>query len=70
MSDQLTAILNEVDHDEPPTLDARVIQWLDHVVPEKCPNPSDTKREIWMRAGERRLVVRLKAILERQLEPD
>jgi hypothetical protein len=33
---------------------------LDKCVPEQCPDPSDSEREIWMKAGERRLVLKLR----------
>lgn len=29
---------------------------LDQMYPHRCPDPQDTEREIWMKAGERRLV--------------
>lgn len=29
---------------------------LDRLAPDRCPNPKDSEREIWMKAGERRLV--------------
>lgn len=29
---------------------------LNRAVPERCPNPSDSEREIWMYAGKRELV--------------
>ena len=33
-----------------------LIEWLNALYPEKCPDPKHTEREIWMKAGERRLV--------------
>ena len=33
-----------------------LIHWLNTLYPEKCPNPDDTEREVWMKAGERRVV--------------
>ena len=32
------------------------IKLLDQCIPHKCPDPKDSDREIWMKAGERRLV--------------
>ena len=32
------------------------IEWLDNLYPERCPDINDSEREIWMKAGERRLV--------------
>ena len=33
---------------------------LEVTFPEKCPDPNDSEREIWMKAGARRLVNSLK----------
>jgi hypothetical protein len=33
-----------------------LMQWLETLFPDKCPNPKDSEREIWMKAGERRAV--------------
>lgn len=41
-------------HDTP-----ALIEWLNALYPEKCPNPEDTEREVWMKAGERRVVNQL-----------
>lgn len=37
-------------------LSQRLIDALDDLYPHRCPNPKDTEREIWMKAGERRLI--------------
>lgn len=29
---------------------------LDQLYPPRCPDPNDSEREIWMKAGERRLL--------------
>jgi hypothetical protein len=42
-----------------PTLATELIEQLDDIYPERCPNPDHSEREIWMEAGERRLVRRL-----------
>lgn len=42
-----------------PYLSAALVEWLDHSYPHKAPDPADSEREIWMKAGERRLVDRL-----------
>jgi hypothetical protein len=44
------------------------IEWLDQVYPHRCPNPQDSEREIWMKAGERRLVDSLKFQYQRHLD--
>jgi hypothetical protein len=51
-----------------PPISAEVIAWLDRLYPEKCPDPKDTEREIWMKAGERRLVRHLRLQHNRQEE--
>jgi hypothetical protein len=33
-----------------------LVQWLDTLYPEKSPDPKDSEREIWMKAGERRVI--------------
>jgi hypothetical protein len=33
-----------------------LIKWLDVMYPDRCPNPEDSEREVWMKAGERRVV--------------
>ncbi|RUT86783.1 MULTISPECIES: hypothetical protein [unclassified Mesorhizobium] len=49
-----------------PPIPADVIDWLDRLYPEKCADPKDADREIWMKSGERRLVRRLRLELQRQ----
>lgn len=49
-----------------PPLDRLTIEFMDRRFPERCPNPSDTEREIWMKAGERRAVVHLLTHLKNQ----
>jgi len=36
-----------------------LIEWLNSLYPERCPNPNDSEREVWMKAGERRVVNQL-----------
>jgi hypothetical protein len=40
-----------------------MIQWLNELYPERCADPEDTEREIWMKVGERRVVRSLTAKL-------
>lgn len=54
----------------PPPLDRLTVEWGLTIAPEKCPNPADTEREIWMKAGERRLALKLQAILQKQETTD
>lgn len=42
-----------------PPFSIDLIQLLDRIYPARPPNPAHSEREIWMAAGERRLVDRL-----------
>ena len=44
------------DFPEPPAIDKALLDWLEKILPERSPNPLDSDREIWMKAGERRLI--------------
>jgi len=52
-----------------PVFSVDLIQELDSDFPERSPEPNDTEREVWMKAGERRLVRMLLAKV-RQMEED
>lgn len=39
-----------------PPIDPALVKALNQRFPHRCPNPNDSEREIWMKAGERRLV--------------
>ena len=47
---------------------ATLIEWLSYMYPERCPNPKDDRREIWMKAGERRAIISLIAKLENTMK--
>lgn len=53
-------------HDTVPPLDAKTIEYMERLFPERCPDPKDSEREIWMKAGERRAAIRLRNLLNRQ----
>lgn len=38
-----------------PLLSKELLQELDKLYPHRCPDPRDSERELWMKAGERRL---------------
>lgn len=38
---------------------SELVDMLDELYPERCADPADPEREVWMKAGERRLVRRL-----------
>jgi hypothetical protein len=49
-----------------PTYSVDLVNKLDQDYPDKCPDPKDSDREIWMKAGERRLVTRLLVLMNRR----
>ena len=49
-----------------PPISTALLDHLDIHYPERCADPNDTEREIWMKAGERRLINRLRHIHARQ----
>lgn len=52
-----------------PPLDEALINRLEEVIPEKCPDITASDREIWMYAGSRSVVRMLRAVyLEQQEE--
>lgn len=44
------------------------LDYLNKLYPEKCPEPNDTDREIWMRVGQRQVVRHIEALFLRQVE--
>ena len=42
--------------DRTPLIPREVAEWLDRKYPERSPDHRDSEREIWLKAGERRLV--------------
>lgn len=49
-----------------PELDRGTVEFALRAAPERCPDPRDSDREIWMKAGERRLALLLQSILMKQ----
>lgn len=43
-----------------------LVEWLEKTIPERCPDIMDTERAIWMYAGERSLVRKLRAAFDKQ----
>jgi len=39
-----------------PAIPEPLIRILDKKFPERCPNPNDPEREVWIKAGERKMV--------------
>lgn len=51
-----------------PHITDELVEFLDALYPERCPELSWTDREVWARAGERRVVRKLKQMLADQIE--
>ena len=49
-------------------LDRATVEKALDMAPDRCADPNDTEREIWMKVGARRLAERLRGMLERQEE--
>ena len=49
-----------------PGLSRDLVDALDRLWPERCPNPMQAERAIWMYAGARDVVRKLRTILEKQ----
>lgn len=45
-----------------PFIDPILMAELERRFPHRCPDPKDSEREIWMKAGERRLVDFLQSV--------
>ena len=54
--------------DRTPLIPREVAEWLDRKYPERSPDHRDSEREIWLKAGERRLVRHLLFHLKSQEE--
>lgn len=53
-------------HDAVPPLDAKTVEYMERIYPERSPDPQDSDREVWMKAGERRATVHLRNLLQKQ----
>lgn len=51
-----------------PLIDPKLIDWLDKLWPERCPEEGDSDRQIWIAVGARKVVRRLRQELQRQEE--
>ncbi len=51
-----------------PPIAAEVIAWLERLFPDRCPDPKDSEREVWMKSGEQRVIRKLRLELKRQEE--
>lgn len=51
-----------------PAVDPQLVEWLTRVFPDKCPDPEDTDREIWMAVGKQEVIKMLRARVNEQTE--
>lgn len=51
-----------------PVIPEDLLKALDERFPERCPEPSWSEREIWMRVGERNVIRFLKRVFSEQNE--
>jgi hypothetical protein len=59
---------NEKDVDEFPKVSKAVVDVLHQLVPERCPDSSESDRDIWIYSGQRQLVRFLQAKFDEQQE--
>jgi hypothetical protein len=50
----------------PPPIDPATVEWLDALFPERCPDPADSERAVWMAVGARQVVRKIRSIMEAQ----
>lgn len=50
-----------------PNVTELLLDALDKLYPERCADPQDTEREIWIKVGQRRVVTFLQEQFSRQL---
>jgi len=43
-----------------PVVPRALLEWLIETFPLRSPDPSESSREIWMRAGEQRIIAKLR----------
>jgi hypothetical protein len=53
-----------------PYVPPELLQKLNQLYPDRCPDPNDSEREVWMKAGERRVIAKLEHESSLQKNPD
>ena len=51
---------------KPPVIDRRLVEYLECVFPDRCPDPQFSEKEVWIAAGSAQVVRHLRFILEEQ----
>ncbi len=54
--------------DKVPAIDTALVEWLEQIYPDRCPNPNMSDREIWIACGAVGVTRKLRALLEEQWE--
>jgi len=49
-----------------PSVSEPLLAYINQKFPERCPDPQDSDREIWMKSGERRVFRHLEAVYKFQ----
>jgi hypothetical protein len=53
-------------NDRIPHVELRLVDYIDKLFPDRCPNEADSERGIWLAAGAVRVVKKLRQIAESQ----
>lgn len=51
---------------KPPAIDRKLVEYLEQVFPDKCPDPQFSEKEVWIAVGSAQVVRHLRFILEEQ----
>ena len=62
--DRMTS--RSTDRNPVPAIHEPTVEYMETVFPERSPDPADSEREVWMKAGERRAVRHLRNLLNKQ----
>ncbi len=60
--------MNQRNPQAAPAIDPKLVEWLDKIFPDRCPDEGHSDRKIWIDAGARKVVRRLIEELRRQQE--
>lgn len=59
-----------MDDDLFPPVDEPLVRKLEKLIPEKCPEPTDSERDIWIYVGRRQVVRMLRSVYLEQQDED
>jgi hypothetical protein len=55
-------------NEKTPYVPEALVDWLDARFPDRCPDPSDSDRAIWMKAGALSVVDAMRAVVRQQAD--